>query len=767
MFAAVLTSFLVVTLQNLQPDPAQQAVYYHQQSVAMLAQISQQLASIAPQVSIPSPPAPYPTFYPSRSDLRVNSYWLVGLVFSLCAALFATLVQQWVRSYMKVFQQYDHPLKRARFRQFFFEGARPIRAMAIAVPSLIRFSLILFFIGLCDYLFSLDSIIAIITTVPICCCGGFFLYGMLKPHFKLQSPHRTLFSWPIIFLMQKFRRPKLGNRTLREMLTTRVMKECQEQVVMEETDERKDRDVRAIRWLINSTAVNVKMEPLVLAIPGSFNTEWGRDVWNGVSSRACDTLKTPSPAGDQPSLIPHPSRLLQSADDTIPRCVRYLFQTCNNHSHFDNEEARRRRMRVCVEAMAPLVCCFGFPLSSFGDVGKLVSEIGHIEKVNRSPTTISDPSFIVRWTCLSLVAIQQILSGHQLYVYADCAMSGLARFQSQYGPPDETGLKGAQRIEDSMKTAWKLVEELRRAFEPWTQKRTREQVEDILRNHEQQISELECIQVEADVMEDIDWRVSLHQVAMDDATYRLTRQLPGVSFDEPRRSEYLLISDAFNPPATRSPPVVPQLIFPGQRLQALARLGRKLREVLDGQVAEGYENVLESLKSVDQVPVSLRQPDGLIKRQLWRLQDLRDGSGLGFTVELFFLSLRQLTLHESNSVFYVGTFKIITSNWEKSTTSLGTQHILLNIISDLIIRGRGNLSDFSYPEPITDMLLAMVGKMLRGYEGPDEHVRNAVREIENVDSRTCMDMGLRCRVLMAIPQSRSYNQNHVVANSVN
>jgi hypothetical protein len=42
---------------------------------------------------------------------------------------------------MKVFQRYNHPLKRARFRQFFFEGARPIRSMAVAVPSLMRFSL--------------------------------------------------------------------------------------------------------------------------------------------------------------------------------------------------------------------------------------------------------------------------------------------------------------------------------------------------------------------------------------------------------------------------------------------------------------------------------------------------------------------------------------------------------------------------------------------------------------------------------------------------
>jgi hypothetical protein len=63
-------------------------------------------------------------------------------------------------------------------------------------------------------------------------------------------------------------------------------------------------------------------------------------------------------------------------------------------------------------------------------------------------------------------------------------------------------------------------------------------------------------------------------------------------------------------------PSLPQLIFPGQSVQALARLGLKLREVLDGQAADGHKEVLENLKTVDQVPVSLRRPNGLMKRQL-------------------------------------------------------------------------------------------------------------------------------------------------------
>ena len=706
---------------------------------------------------------------------------------------------------MQVFQQYDHPLKRARFRQFFFEGSKGMRKLAKQIPRLIHVSLFLFFSGLCDYILNINTTVGVTAIVPICLCGIFYMYSVTTHLKDLQSPYKTLFSRPMLFLIQTYQK-FLGDRKWRQPTTIEVLiqkhqglfrdlqwrrpraievliqsyqrrfrgrnprtaknfEAYREEVVMEEK-ERKNRDVRAIRWLVDNTTVNVEMEPLVLAIPGTFNTEWGREVWMNVSDERQsdpDTLEPqtgPPPAGGLAPLLPHSSRFPEgTAGDTICRCVRNLFETCKNHSYFQNEDARRRRMRACVEAAASLVCCIKFQLDWFGDVGKLVSEIGCIEKINHSPTTTSDHSFIIRWTCLSLLSVQQILSSKRLQVLAGYAVSGLARSRSEYGQPDEVARRSAERVEECLKTAWKLIEELREAFEPWTQKRTREQVEEILRNNERQMSELERIKVEVDGMEDIDWRISLYQDAMDEATYSLARQLPGVSFDKLRRTESFMITDTFNTQATDSAPVIPQLIFPVQQVQALARLGLKLREVLDGQVADGLKEVLESLKSVDQVPDLLRRPNELMKRQLWRLQDLRDGGGLGFTIELFFLSLRRLlsipSLHESHSVFYVGAFEIMTSRLEESKDSIGTQYVLLNIICDLIFKGRGIFSDFPYPEPITTTFVDMVGTMLRSYTGPSEHIRDAVLEIENVDSLICMDMRLRRRALTALPQSHS------------
>jgi hypothetical protein len=45
LFSAALTSFLIDSVSSLQVDPAQQMVYYQQQNVALLAQISTQVAS--------------------------------------------------------------------------------------------------------------------------------------------------------------------------------------------------------------------------------------------------------------------------------------------------------------------------------------------------------------------------------------------------------------------------------------------------------------------------------------------------------------------------------------------------------------------------------------------------------------------------------------------------------------------------------------------------------------------------------------------------
>ena len=757
MFAAVLTTFLVQSLQSLQANPAQESTYYQKQSLAMLVQISQQIASTVPQASIPPPPPPYSATPPSSSVIRVNACWLIGLVCSLSAAFLAILVQQWVRSYMQVFRRYDHPLRRARFRQFYFEGAKRIQVLADTVPKLMHCSLFLFFWGLGESTLSLDTTVGITSIIPACFCGVLYLNDLSARVVDPQSPNHSQIARRVLFWAQSFRPGYFVSQMGSAWMSLEAYRE---QLVMEETNDRKDRDVRALRWLVDSAAVKADVEPLALAIPGSFNTEWGRGVWRHVASQSIHAnMSDRSPAGVQVLLRPLSERPLEGATvNTITRCVRYLFETCNNHSYFESEGARRRRMRACVEAAASLICCIDFRLEWFGEISKLVSEISHVENINKTLTNRSDQSFTVRWTCLSLMVTQQMLRSDRLQVFAEYAVSGLTRIQPDVGQADEAALKSAQWIDEHLKVAWECTEHLHRAFEPWGQKKTREQAEEILRTHESQIS---ALKVEANGAE-FDERLSLLQEQMDNIGHRLMRQLPSVSFGELKHSDPFPTCGVFNFTPAGTTPVSPHFIFPGRQVQALAELGVQLRDILGGRDSEKYTETLESLKSIDTIPVSLRRSNGLMTRQLWRLQDLRDGGGLGVTIELFFLSIRQLlstsSSRESDKVFYTETFRNIASGWKESRESLGTRNILLNIVCDLVIHGRGVFSDFSYPEYITTILMETVGNMLRGCSWSDPHVDAARREIRSVDSRNCIGVSLRREALDTIDQARgNYN----------
>jgi len=419
-------------------------------------------------------------------------------------------------------------------------------------------------------------------------------------------------------------------------------------------------------------------------------------------------------------------------------------------------EARRRHMHGCTEAAASLVFHTDIRLGQFGEVGQVLSELGRTERIHDLSTIKANPAFAIRWTCLSLMAIWQIVmdKGNRVQGLAGSAVSGIARFQLGYDAPDEAALRGAQRIDDYLRTAWGHVEDLYRGFEPWGLNKTREEIMDILNGLELPISELERIEIEADGIEDVDRRISLLQDAMDDVTHQLTRLLLGESSNELKPSGPIPAAGAFHSHLPGSTPITLQFIFPGQQLQGIFTLRQGLRDILEDRNPETHDEIVESLESINGIPVPLRRLKGLMTRQLWRLQDLRDGGGLGFTIELFFLALRRLSSASSSPQLkqdlYKGTFKVITSGWEKSRDPSGTQRILLNLLCDLIIQGRGIFSDFSYPADIVDMLLELVGHMIDGHGNAHPHIGSAIEELQNVDFGDCMDRDLRNKALQKL-----------------
>ncbi|KAK0489960.1 hypothetical protein EDD18DRAFT_1358925 [Armillaria luteobubalina] len=106
LFSAVLTTFVVQTSQNMQPD-------YNEASMLPLFKILKVTASNSSQTSIPSSPTSF--FSPSHSDEWINSLCFVSLTLSLITALFAVLVKQWLHQYVAIVSD-SSPHDRARIR---------------------------------------------------------------------------------------------------------------------------------------------------------------------------------------------------------------------------------------------------------------------------------------------------------------------------------------------------------------------------------------------------------------------------------------------------------------------------------------------------------------------------------------------------------------------------------------------------------------------------------------------------------------------------
>jgi len=271
-------------MQDLQVDPTRQSVYYQQQTVQMLAQISQQISSIGSQTPLNATlPSPYPPFYPSASDSRVNVFWLMSLVCSLSATLLSALIQQWVRVYMRVSQRSGSPLKKARIRQYFFEGVERLPAVAELPPGLVHLSLILFLLGLADTVLRINTTVGVATVVPIAFCGYIYLYSVFSQVRNPQSPYRNPFLDLFLLVTQNLRRSThRGHSRSRGVWPVR-MEAHQEELLMEPTEECKARDVHAVQWLVHNIDGNNEMEAFIRAISGFFSQQWGRKVWEAFS----------------------------------------------------------------------------------------------------------------------------------------------------------------------------------------------------------------------------------------------------------------------------------------------------------------------------------------------------------------------------------------------------------------------------------------------------------------------------------------------------
>ena len=684
-------------------------VYYLQQNVALLDQISKQILSIAPQVSIPStPPPPFPSFKPLESDIRVNVFWFMALIFSLAAALLAILMQQWVRNYMHVFQRYSDPLKCARVRQYLHDGLERgwMPGVAEAVPGFLHVSLFLFFVGLCDFVLNIDTTIGIYTTVPIAITGLLYISATFFPFFRPQSPYQTWFStifsvaiWYPKKIWDDLRYKDRGSDGAKKPVRQN-MSQIRMQLAMKETDQRKGRDVDAIRWLTRDMTGDSEMESLVLAIPGSFNCKWGMEVWENVSK----------PLVDDPHTDP-----MVSLHELTARASRIL-ETCKNRGPSDSD-VWQKRTRGCVETTALFVICMGGNRDPFADIVMPLGDIGSDQNVRELSSAGKDEMFVMRWTCLSLVAVQpKLASNRNLRNHARLAMSSLTEGQHH---TDER--QTPTSIIGTFNIALECLEELYGALRLWGGIEE-EEAKNILHHCRSPISKLAGIG--GQYSDSADTWIQAVQCDVVKTTHRIICQLPGIEFDDPdaKVTHLSQLKESYRDPHKL------QLITLSHRLRRIHQVAQTFRDLLCGQWSTvTFEESINDLQRV----LSLLK-DAPLHREVWRLQDLCEGRGLGFTVELFLLALKQLlstsSSKESHSALLMGAFQAITSDSSKYKSPLGTQQLLLGCVvsnNDIV---------FGSTDTIIDEFFSLLATVLKGQSG--SHVEDIVQLLtEKLGSR--------------------------------
>ena len=724
---------MVDSKQSLQVDPTDKVVYYLEQHSTILSQISQQLSSIAPQVSIPStPPPPYPPFNPAASDIRINALWFMALGFSLSAALLAILVQQWVRDYMHVFQRYNDPLKSARIRQYLYEGSERwcMPSAAEAVPGLLHVSLFLFFAGLADDALKINTTIGISTTVPIGLCGLVYIFTTFAPVIYPQSPYQNSFSALIWYANQKLRGRIFKDRDGKSKSVSFDLAKGQMQLSMDETRERKARDVRAIRWLLENTTEDAEVESFAMSIPGSFSGEWSLEVWTELSkfkddnmplfaqppSRSktmCNILaliprqfRTSASGSRSPShanamichrapdstSVSHPMATTSTYETNTIRelsgRIAHLFNTCKDRGVFPTDELWRRRARACVGAMASLVCHANVEPGWFGDILRALGDIGNFEGIRDLSLAGRDESFVMRWTCLSIMVVRRaILNDEVLKQHARSAAASLG------------GVAHSDRIDEAAEENARNVDEFLR--HSWEHARAADDAS-YVRGKWRETSESDFLQSTKCPANNLE--------GFDEASRRIIQHIPGVQFN---------------------PPDIESLDSKSFHHQAIELFGSLLksrfvtcRQLLDSVLVWSSRS---GMNDDNEVIEKMFWPKTLLQRELWRLQDIRDTGGLGFAVELFLVSLEQLLStfpsHESYSRLYTVTVKAVTSDWRKYKHSLGTQNLLLDI---LLSHG------FNYPEYIADELWELLGNMLEGQTG--SHISSVVQRLTEYES---------------------------------
>ncbi|SJK99405.1 uncharacterized protein ARMOST_02703 [Armillaria ostoyae] len=183
LFSAVLTTFVVQTSQNMQPD-------FNEASMLLLFEILKATTLNGSKISIPSSPTDF--FSPDHSDEWMNSLWFVSLTLSLITALVAILVKQWLHQYVAIVSD-SSACNRARIRHMWYAGLQTWQVPMIIglLPVLLHVSLALFFAGLAIFIFSLGMKVAWLISIIGAATYMAYVIALILPLIHPYCPYKV------------------------------------------------------------------------------------------------------------------------------------------------------------------------------------------------------------------------------------------------------------------------------------------------------------------------------------------------------------------------------------------------------------------------------------------------------------------------------------------------------------------------------------------------------------------------------------------------
>ena len=717
-------------------------MYYARQSVTLQAQISAQLAaSGSPVPSTFTPPPPFPDFRVAQSDVRVNIYWFMSLVFSLSAALGATLVQQWVREYVHVFRRYSHPLKCARIRQFLFEGVEGWKMEVVVnlVPALIHVSLFLFFLGLADSLFHINTATAITTTTFIVICALCYLFSVIAPILDAQSPYQSPLSSLFWYVFLKASRRTYQDHGKPQPISTNMAEgRAQLAMAVDPSGHRKDRDACAIDWIVDDLTEDSELEPLIRNIPESFNSTWGKDVWKVVEKGRKDSSGSSGArflnvvSASQSANLFNPLKVTFSRLDS--RIAR-LLGTCTDPGAFSNETKRERRAHACIGASLSLVLSMEehkwtwLAESGIPTMAQVLIYLGDVKKIDRTgpallgevPTAIPDSTSSIRRTCMSMIVVRKTLETRQVRDAAGHVINRLAEVSGERGgSDDEKAVKIVGTINKHLKTGWdsaaSLHKELKRDLEA---EKPEDRLREIVRAKEDMIKQLEDTWNVFGWAEETDEAIMNLAQTLNDATSGLLNYLPGAVLKWTQDSHSVVKKGTQSAPPYSLPHFIPPRLFI-QRLWLCVQTLRRFSTtglVASAHLPKNLADLSAPELSMPTICELMNARQAVMETQLWRLQDLRSG-GLVYSLELFIEAIKsssKAVLRESSSKeLYRDTFDFLTRKQDQC--SVWTEKLLVVLLRRVLPAKGDPLSDH-VPEYIIDQFLTFLADVLANRKG--------------------------------------------------